>query len=510
VPKPLLLARPSGLYVRFLVPADLRRTVGARFIVRPLHLPRGDAARLVAARLGLALSGAFDALRGGRSVDINEILRRARAGGIKELTIKGLKLPNGISIEAAEVNNLQDEEMLQRLLAQLAETDPLTAAAHGYVEPAPAAPKGPLLGKAVGDHLADLERARLAPKTLMESRHTLRLFLEVVGEDVPVSEISQDHVRDFFEVVRWWPANATKRAEYKGKSVREVVELAKVNNEPQPAAFTQAKHRQRLSVFLSLLVKAKLIPVNPLAGVRPVAATSEEDKGEPFNDSELGKIFGPEFVAWASKYPHRWFGSIIGLYSGARVAEVAQLRLDDIETVDGVPGFHVRKTSEGQRIKNANSRRFVPFAKPVLDAGILSYVEDAKAAGHERLFPNLPNGGGVGFGPQLSKQFSSYIKSIGITAKGQGFHGFRHTFASKLDEAGVSEAAIAAITGHSRSGSVLSRHYIDRSTLPDRVATLAKFVPPVSLPAYTAGQFAGALADAPIKLVKRKPMKVGK
>ena len=60
MPKPLFLRRPSGLYARFLVPVDLRAEVGSRFLVRALPGLRGDAARLVAARLGLALSEAFD------------------------------------------------------------------------------------------------------------------------------------------------------------------------------------------------------------------------------------------------------------------------------------------------------------------------------------------------------------------------------------------------------------------------------------------------------------------
>lgn len=53
------------------------------------------------------------------------------------------------------------------------------------------------------------------------------------------------------------------------------------------------------------------------------------------------------------------------------------------------------------------------------------------------------------------------------------------------------------MTGHARGSSVLHRHYIDRGTLPDRVRTLALFVPPVSLPAYTPGQFAAELKAAP-------------
>lgn len=65
MPKPLILARSAGLFVRFPVPADLREQVGSRFPVRSLRGRRGDDARLVASVLAVALSEAFAAMRRG-------------------------------------------------------------------------------------------------------------------------------------------------------------------------------------------------------------------------------------------------------------------------------------------------------------------------------------------------------------------------------------------------------------------------------------------------------------
>jgi transposase InsO family protein len=78
MPKPLLLARRSGLYARFFIPSDLQGHVGSRYLVRPLYAPAGDGARLVAARLGPALSQAFDAMRKGIAVDLEQLLKRER------------------------------------------------------------------------------------------------------------------------------------------------------------------------------------------------------------------------------------------------------------------------------------------------------------------------------------------------------------------------------------------------------------------------------------------------
>ncbi len=99
MPKPFLLKRASGLYARFLVPIDVRPLLGCRFLVRALP-GRGDAARLVAARMAVALSESFKALRTGTMVndDIKDILRRVRENGHQDLTIQQVRLPNGLTL----------------------------------------------------------------------------------------------------------------------------------------------------------------------------------------------------------------------------------------------------------------------------------------------------------------------------------------------------------------------------------------------------------------------------
>lgn len=508
MPKPFLLARPAGLYARFFVPTDLRALIGSRYLVRSLGSRRGDHARLAAATMGMALSIAFDAMRKGMTVDLDELLKKIRNGAIKELILSDVTLPDGTRIAQAQLDSPADAAMFGDLMersrqAESAEVtsarvakrrEQLRDASQGIARHAA---DTLMLSKAMADHLGDLAGARLHQKTVLESRHTLRLFAGIIGEDLPVASLTQDHVRAFFDGVRYWPANATKRPVYRDLSVPEVIKLAKKNQEPEPAAWTMAKHRQRLSVFLVSLVDGKHLAVNPLAGIRSIATPDSEDTGSPFTDAELKAIFDPvAFPKWASKYPHRWFGPILGLYSGARVNEIAQLRLEDIDTIDGVPGFFVRKIGKKQSIKNKHSRRFIPLAQPVIDCGFLDYVEEARQAGVERLFPDLPNSTGLGYGRQLSRQFSVYIKRQGVSEKGQGFHGFRHTIASKLDEAGVSASAIGALTGHGTGQTVLEKFYIDRRSLPDRVATLAKLGAVAELPVYEVGQFEINLSQA--------------
>lgn len=501
MPKPLLLARPSGLYVRFLVPADLRSAVGSRFIVRSLGPHRGDRARFVAAALAVALSQLFTKLREGVKVaDIKKLLgdlqRAADAGEIRPWTASNVRV-GGVDFGQVSVQGRQDTLDFIAALEAAGDLAPSVAT--------PQTDTSHLLDEEIQAHLADLARRQLAPDTITESRHTLRIFLATTG-NIPVSQIEVSHVRAFLDAIRWWPERATVRPQYRNLSVLEIIEAGKRDQVPMPSPHTLNKHHQRLGVFLNSLVNTGQLARNPLKGMKSEIDTSTDlETGRPFTTEELQAIFDPErFRAWAGQLPHRWWGTILGLYTGARVNEIAQIYLDDVRQVSGVWGIFLWKSARGQKIKNKSSIRFVPLAKPVLDAGFLEFLEDMRACGHPRLFPHLPAGtrkdgtpNGAGYGRQLSRQFSAYVKKLGIE-KGTGFHAFRHTFSTMLADAGVSPSDIAMITGHAVRGEapVLEKHYIhiaNPRTLPRRVEVLEKFSPALVLQPYRASQFGTAL-----------------
>ncbi len=149
--------------------------------------------------------------------------------------------------------------------------------------------------------------------------------------------------------------------------------LAKTNDEPEPAAWiksTASVCRCSLSPW-SRPSEWRSIHWQAFERWRP----RTKKTGDLLHRQRVGRHFWKRVCSWASKYPHRWFGPMLGLYSGARVNEVAQLQVDDIATVDGVPGFYVRVVARGQRIKGKHSRRFIPLAQPVLEAGFLDYVQ---------------------------------------------------------------------------------------------------------------------------------------
>jgi integrase len=243
----------------------------------------------------------------------------------------------------------------------------------------------------------------------------------------------------------------------------------------------------------------------------------EDETGRPFTDVELGKIFSRDvFLPWAEKAPHRWWLPMMGLFTGARVNELAQLKVADIVQVDDIWCIAIRKTVDIDRkseklgrtrqlVKNKSSIRTIPIAQPLLDAGFLDFWEDARATGHPRLFPQLRAGtnrktgqfNGAGYGVAVTAQFGRYLDKHCPTELGVGFHAFRHYFVSELCDVGYSPELVATLTGHSAKPSAvptIDRHY--RHAKPGKITAqqleaLAELKPPVVLPVYRKGQFKG-------------------
>jgi integrase len=69
-----------------------------------------------------------------------------------------------------------------------------------------------------------------------------------------------------------------------------------------------------------------------------------------------------------------WIRSI-GLYSGARLAEICQLQRKDVREIEGVMHFDIHADPvEGRRVKNKNSDRLVPVHKQLIADGLMEWL----------------------------------------------------------------------------------------------------------------------------------------
>ena len=376
-----------------------------------------------------------------------------------------------------------------------------------------------LLSEEIEIYLADMKKRRLSSSSLEGAQHTLALLIAAT-DDIPVSSISQDHIRTLWEYIRWWPRNARGQKVYRDLDTRAIVALGREQNIGAPSVHVFNNHWRILRAFCNRLVEQTVLAESPLKGLNfEVDVSIEPTIGRAFTDEELGLIFDhATFFPWARTLPHRWWVPMLGLYTGARVTELCQLKVADVKQIGSVWTLRIQKTFDDlpeavgpkgtrQRIKRSSSVRTIPIAQPLLDAGFLDFVADIRATKHPRLFPHLGVGRkqktgeprARGYGVKMVDQFSSFTRSLGIE-KGVAMHAFRHTISTALRIAKVPDETVAQITGHARREDypALKRHYQhvgDEVLLQEAADALALFKPPVVLPKYTSGQFKALLEE---------------
>jgi integrase len=185
-----------------------------------------------------------------------------------------------------------------------------------------------------------------------------------------------------------------------------------------------------------------------------------ESERVPFSDADLSKLFAsPIFthyalpsVARAGKDAAYWL-PLLGLFTGARISELAQLWTDDVtntEAAGWVIAFRSNK-DRGQSIKSRSGVRDVPVHPELIRLGFADYVQAVAATGTGPLFPAVPPSQKNGAGGEVSKWFGQFKTAQGF-GPDQTFHSFRHTLETRLQALGIAESHIDAIVGHAAKG----------------------------------------------------------
>jgi integrase len=149
----------------------------------------------------------------------------------------------------------------------------------------------------------------------------------------------------------------------------------------------------------------------------------------------------------------QYWSGLIGLYSGARAGEIAQLLTTDFHFDGPVPyiSFGV-KDSQGRRtktIKNRASIRDVPIAPVLLELGLEQWVGRRKSVwGEAPVFREIKTGASGNMSDGMSKWWGRHFREHGLWKPGRGPHVWRHTLIDILRDAGVPKELIDAIVGH--------------------------------------------------------------
>ena len=189
-----------------------------------------------------------------------------------------------------------------------------------------------------------------------------------------------------------------------------------------------------------------------------------------FTSEELVKIFNPAtyFLRTERKDDAKFWIPLVALFTGARLNEICQIRLEDIKTEDGVAYIQITDAHELQSLKTPQSKRRVPIHPKLKELGFMQLIEKQKR--HSKngfLFDTLRYHRKNKFGNMMSNAFRYYMRQdLKIKDPKKVFHSFRHTVKPRLRDAGVSAEFVDILCGWEGNGGTGTQSYGHRDTVP--------------------------------------------
>lgn len=160
-----------------------------------------------------------------------------------------------------------------------------------------------------------------------------------------------------------------------------------------------------------------------------------------FNDEEAALIL--KAALREDDALRRWVPWLCA-YSGARVAEVCQLRVEDVFQSEGI--WCLKLDPQAGALKNAGSERTIPLHPAILDTGFLAFVNRTKSG---PLFKDVAPDRFGSRGGNGTKVLSRWVRSLGLTdTRLSPNHSWRHRLKTLARRYGLAPDIVNALTGH--------------------------------------------------------------
>lgn len=359
-------------------------------------------------------------------------------------------------------------------------------------------------------HLGQYVRTKPSDITPSVVRRTLDLFIAVCGNR-DINDIGFGEMERFADALTVWPKSVQNIKEYKDESIKDILESNRKDKKyPAISRSTQENHLQHLSAFFNHALRWRLRTdkFNPVLFI---------NRTREYGSGRAHPKRAPDDVEWMSTLdkahmdsvdaPHKFFGTLLLSYTGARTNEIAQLRRSDIRTitmrdrqgaVHRVPCMHIRTTEQGQHVKSKYSIRVLPVPSQVLALGFENYLADLDALGAKDLFPGLQKAEDRP-GNSISGWYNKRLRrELGITDKAVTLHCLRHYISTMAAYSNVPAFLLDALFGQSNQphirmtgGEVLRNvKYVDGPTPLDlRNALDQMCFPELDIAPYQQGRF---------------------
>ena len=185
------------------------------------------------------------------------------------------------------------------------------------------------------------------------------------------------------------------------------------------------------------------LPTNAAARVTMDVKVKAAERKRSFTDAEAALVLGS---ARRELNPVLRWVPWLGAYTGARVAELCQLRREDVVEVDGV--WCLRITAEAGPLKTLSSERMVPVHSALIAEGFLAFVDGVPSG---PLFKALQPDKFGSRGGNGTKMTGRWVRSLGIVdTRISPNHSWRHRMKTLARSHDVRPDIGDALVGHGK------------------------------------------------------------
>jgi len=393
------------------------------------------------------------------------------------------------------VDELRDDNMEQSLelislRAQLKESEniikskdlTINSLSTGNTQPLKLIKKSITIAEAIAEYFTiQAEQHRWKENVKRQRKGYFGVFSDIIGKFQDISVLDKDRITYYQRTLRKIPKNVNKfyiRPDDVKKRPDFYKNIVEIHDKPLLSARGLESHFNTVKPFLTWCVENEYLQKDyrHLLSIGKGEIRKTGTKVLPFSQDHLTSMFtnyiySDHLLPREKPNPFQFWMPLLGLWTGARENEIASLLLSDIKTIDGIICIDINENGEGKSLKNEHSKRKVPIAQTILNAGFESYVEQRRQESKTNksrpslfILPDHRDG----IARAVSKWFNdNFKKKCKLTTTGNttvNYHSFRHTFIDKMNSTKIGKDLVATrimkeIVGH-EAGDVTNGVYV--------------------------------------------------
>ena len=292
-------------------------------------------------------------------------------------------------------------------------------------------------------------------KTKKSIRGYLGVVFQILGDDTPVDEITEEDCERVRDLIARLPPNFMKLPDAGKYTLEDLADLSERKRMTKLSPTGANNYLRWFMTFLTWCHRKGMMDRMPSAygEIKVADPVRKEDKRAAISNDQLSTIFTSRVYANQERDSSLFWVPLIALWNGMRSNEICQLDAADIKLEENVWGFdvtHISATGEDDKsVKTGSSIRFVPIHPRLIDFGLLEYHGTRPA--NAKLFGDITRGADGYYSTNFSKKVNRYLKSIGTHGPRHKFHSFRHNFRDAMRNGRVHPEIARALGGWTRS-----------------------------------------------------------